>query len=185
MEYSPTAHTSDCTSAQRVCVMPTLPKHSIDRQWQTGFDGHYTLTGEVVKCLTNDVMTDPGCVFAQTKPTHIVFFTDGLDNGCQSVNRAAKELVSEHTNAEIYAIGIGDIERSGVADLRTDPDSQTIFFNFKTLAELVGTWKVFKTNFLDTGDSRGNPVDFGTPSSYNCSTYMKLPSHDHRVQLQK
>ena len=130
------------------------------------YHGHFTLTGEVLKCLKSHVMPDPNC-FNRTKPTHIVFFTDGRDNGCQNVNNAARELVRQHTNAEIYAIGIGSILTSGVSDLQTDPDSQTIFFNFDTLAELVSAWDTFKSNFLNTSLSRGNPVDFGT--SYDCS----------------
>ena len=126
------------------------------------YHGHFTLTGEVVQCLKDHVMTDVDCVFSQTKPTHIVFFTDGLDNGCQNVNRAAKELVSRHTNAEIYAIGIGNnIRTSGVADLQTDPDSQTIFFNFNTLAQLVSSWEVFKSDYIETGNYTCLPVDFG------------------------
>lgn len=120
---------------------------------------YFTLTGEVLKCLTNHVMADPDCAFLPTKPTHIMFITDGRDNGCQNVKTAAQELLSEYNNTEIYAIGIGNILTSGVADVQTG-NSPNIFFNFETPAQLVSSWDTFKSDYIQTGIFPCLPVDF-------------------------
>ena len=124
------------------------------------YHGHFTFTGEVLKCLTNHIMSNPDCVFLQTKPTHIVFFTDGRANGCQDVTRAAEELGTQYQNAEIYAIGIGSIDKSGVSDLQTR-NNDAIFFNFNTLGLLLNTWDSFKAEYINTSDYACLPVYFG------------------------
>jgi hypothetical protein len=101
-----------------------------------------TNTGETIKCLSEELLPSPDCRIL-TKPTQLVFFTDGRANGCTKVPPALASLVARYPTLETYAIGMGNILKSGIIDLLSESfDPYNLFnvndiFEFEKLYEYV------------------------------------------------
>ena len=95
----------------------------------------YTSTAGAVNCLINRILPNQRCL--DSKPTQIVFFTDGRANRCGSVKTAIDQLerVFGHTTLEVYGIGMGNIASSGVTELLYRNSEKNIF-NVRDISEL-------------------------------------------------
>ena len=100
--------------------------------------GWATKTGETVKCLLEEILPSPDCVVT-TKPTQLVFFTDGRPNGCINPKSAIQSLTSRYPKLETYAIGMGRIDTSEVTELLTENFDVYNVFNVNTITEFEET----------------------------------------------
>lgn len=119
----------------------------------------WTNTGETVKCLSEVLLPSPDCRIT-TKPTQLVFFTDGRANGCTEVPPALASLTARYPTLETYAIGMGDIKQSGITDLLSDTFDPNNVFNLNNIDELEQLLKQIK-DLISGGSLACSPVSFG------------------------
>ena len=120
--------------------------------------GWATKTGETVKCLSEEILPSPDCVFTTT-PTQLVFFTDGRANGCINPKSAIQSLMSKYPNLETYAIGMGDIKDSGITDLLSDKFDPYNVFNVNNITEFEEILAIVKANIY-SGNINCAPVSY-------------------------
>ena len=121
-----------------------------DKIRQTKYYGErFRSTAGAIDCLTNCIFPNTACI-DRSKPTQIVFFTDGKANRCGSVEAAIDRLRTafDYIGLEIYAIGIGNIQCSGVTDLLYKNNAHNIF-NVNNIDELEALLQLTESNILN------------------------------------
>ena len=118
-----------------------------------------TKTGETVECLSEELLPSPDCRIT-TKPTQLVFFTDGRANGCTKVPDALASLTARYPTLETYAIGMGNIQQSGILDLLSDTFDPNNIFNLNNINELEQLLQQIK-DLINGGTLECSPVSFG------------------------
>lgn len=95
-----------------------------------------TSTGEAVKCLADHILPSPDCR-ALNKPTQVVFFTDGRQNGCLDSKKQMEALVNKYPTLETYVIAMGpNVRESGVIDLQGMNMDPFNFFSVQNITNL-------------------------------------------------
>ena len=118
-----------------------------------------TKTGETVKCLSEKLLPSPDCVI-RTQPIRLVFLVDGRSDGCIKVSEAMADLVKRFPTIETYAIGMGDIDSSGLRELLSPIFNPNNVFNVSKIGELEHLLQMIK-NQVNTGLLKCAPVSFG------------------------
>ena len=67
-----------------------------------------TSTGETVKCPADHILPSPNCRLLK-KPTQIVFFIDGHNNGCLNSKMQMEALVKKYPTLETYELPWGPV----------------------------------------------------------------------------
>ena len=128
LELCPTCLRNMDEAAYRQEVLNRIPSARYHRQ--------LTSTGETVKCLANHILPSPDCRILN-KPTQIVFFTDGHNNGCLNSKMQMEALAKKYPTLETYVIAMGpSILESGVADLQGLNSEPSNFFSVQNLTNL-------------------------------------------------
>ena len=127
LEFCPTCLRSLDEATYRTNVVNKIKSARYHRGW--------TGTGETVKCLSEELLPSPDCRVT-TLPTQLVFFTDGRANGCTKAADAIASLEGRYPTIETYAIGMGNIDSSGVSDLLSTNFNPNNVFNVNNIDEL-------------------------------------------------
>ena len=91
-----------------------------------------TYTGEAMACLRCSIMKSATCVNGNS-PTEVIFFTDGRHNGCIDPQTEVAKFENDYSGVPIYAIGMGNINGSGVTDLYGGPRNPDSIFNVRNI----------------------------------------------------